>query len=180
MLPFKLPRSCTDRRSLYLYKLLVTTVIPNWLSLISPSDPGVNHRLITTTRPRLIPVICLSLHPVRETLPSLLLQRPALCPQFNPAEKPGNGGEQIDLLGGPHWQCFCCCGQCHALALHAWLGVRCWHRNKRRPGIWSDAVFVDKTRLVFAYSSYLSPKHINPVTQMCRFLGCPCLFFTWL
>jgi len=94
------------------------------------NDPGVNHRLITTARPRLIPVICLSLHPIRKTLPSLLLLQGALCPLFNPAERPGTRGEQIDLLRGPYWQCFCCCGQSQTLALHAWLDVRCWHNNK--------------------------------------------------
>lgn len=139
----------------------------------NPKVPGVNLWLITTTRPHLTQVICLSLHPVRETLQSLLLLRPALCPLFNPVKKACKRGEQIDLLRGPYWQCFCCCGQCQALALHVWLGVSCWHHNKRYPGICPDAVFVDKPCHVFAYSSYLSPKHISALPQMYHVQGCP-------
>lgn len=112
-----------------LYNLLVITEIPDSLSPIRRNDPGVNHRLITITKQCLIPMICLSLHPIREILPSLLLPPAALCPLFNSAERPGTRGEQIDLLRGPYWQCLCCCGQCQALALHAWLAVRCWHDN---------------------------------------------------
>lgn len=41
----------------------------------------------------------MSLHPVRETLPSLLLLQPVLCPLFNPAERPGNGGSKLISLG---------------------------------------------------------------------------------
>lgn len=105
-----------------LYNLLVITEIPDSLSPIRRNDPGVNHRLITITKQCLIPMICLSLHPIRETLPSLLLPPAALCPLFNSAERPGTRGEQIDLLRGPYWQCLCCCSQCQALALHAgWL-----------------------------------------------------------
>lgn len=99
-------------------------------------------------------MICLSLRPARETLQSLLLLRPALCPLFSPAQRPGTRGEQIDLLRGPYWQFFCCLGQCQALALHAWLGVRCWPDNKRSWSIWSDAVIVDKPCLVFAFIIY--------------------------
>lgn len=47
----------------------------------------------------LIPVICLSLHPVRETLPSLLPLQPALCPLFNPAERPGTRGSKLISSG---------------------------------------------------------------------------------
>lgn len=65
----------------------------------NPKVPGVNLWLITTTRPHLIQVICLSLHPVRETLQSLLLLRPALCPLFNPVERPGSGGSKLISSG---------------------------------------------------------------------------------
>ncbi len=44
-------------------------------------------------------MICLSLHPIRETLPSLLLLRPTLCPLFNPAERPGNRGSKLISSG---------------------------------------------------------------------------------
>lgn len=133
-----------------LYNLLVITEIPDSLSPIRRNDPGVNHRLITITKQCLIPMICLSLHPIRETLPSLLLPPAALCPLFNSAERPGTRGEQIDLLRGPYWQCLCCCGQCQALALHAWLAVRCWHDNTP----FDQKLFLlTKPRLTFAGSS---------------------------
>lgn len=123
--------------------LPVTTVILKSLSLISPKDPGVNLWLITTTGPRLGRVICLSLHPVKETLRSHPLLCPALCPLFNPAERPGSGGGAnwspqgsvltSRLLLGP---------MSSSLSLPVWgLGVSCWHHNKRRSGICSDAVF---------------------------------------
>lgn len=60
--------------------------------LAEPQGPGVNLWLITTRRARLSRVICLSLHPFKETLRSLPLLRPAVCPPVNPAERPGSGG----------------------------------------------------------------------------------------
>lgn len=105
-----------------LYNLLVITEIPDSLSPIRRNDPGVNHRLITITKQCLIPMICLSLHPIRETLPSLLLPPAALCPLFNSAERPGTRGEQIDLLRGPYWQCLCCCANVKLLlSMRGWL-----------------------------------------------------------
>lgn len=68
-----------------------TLTLQSWC-LREPKGPGVNLWLITTRRPRLSRVICLSLHPVKETLRSLPLLRPALCPLVNPAERPGSGG----------------------------------------------------------------------------------------
>lgn len=89
---FKLSPSFTVTHLNHLHNVPVTTLIRKSRCLPSPKGPGVNLWLITTTRPRLSRVICLSLHPAKETLRSLPLLRPALCPLVNPAERPGSGG----------------------------------------------------------------------------------------
>lgn len=107
-------------------------------------------------------MICLSLHPVRETLPGLLLLRPALCPLFNPAERPGNGGSKLISSGVRTDNAFVAVANVKLLlSTLGWVSGAGTTTNAVR-GIWSDAVLVYKPRRVFAYSSYLSPKHINP------------------
>lgn len=152
-----------------------TQTLQSWC-LAEPKGPGVNLWLITTRRPRLSRVICLSLHPVKETLRSLPLLRLALCPLVNPAERFGSGGGvggvggQSDLPRSLSLHCFCCRGQCQAPAPHVRFGCQLLapQQTALRHLFRCCFLLISRMTCLLIFPDR-SSKHANIMQQMCHF-----------